>query len=123
MKHIWTYITGVVFNFIIFPLMSFASEVTELIPRQNGTNLSNLPNGDIATHWIPRIIDIILKLGFTITTAMIVYAGILYIMAQGEEGDADKAKDILIYGITGFIIISISYAVVQGIISFDFFKN
>ncbi len=98
-------------------------DLTDLIPRKSGGEyLNNLPDGDIASHFIPRLIDILIKVSYTISVAFMIYAGVLYIIAQGEQEDKDKAIDIFIFAITGFLVISASYAVVQGIIRLDFFK-
>lgn len=54
-------------------------------------------------------------LGF-IAVMMIIYAGILYITAQGEQDKVDKAKKIITYSVVGILIILLSYAIVSTIL-------
>ena len=110
------------------------SDVRELLPVPGSidfnssddeikTNINSLPHGDLTTHFIPRIIDIILKISFMLATVSIIIAGILYIQAFGSEneGDRTKAKNILKYAVLGFVFISASYGIVQGILSLNVF--
>lgn len=55
-------------------------------------------------------------LGF-IATIMIIYGGILYVTSGGEQEKIDKAKKILLYAIVGIIIILLSFAVVNTILT------
>ena len=110
------------FTYLSIQTLSFASNAsTALIPVKEG-HLYNLPSGDVATHFIPRFIDIFLKISYTVTVVVIIFAGGLYIYAQGDDGDTDKAKNILIYGVVGFLIITVAYAFVQGILNLEWFK-
>jgi len=99
----------------------YMADVSNLIPKKEG-HLYNLPDGDISTHFIPRFIDILIKISYTIAVAVMVYAGILYIKSQGDDTDQEKAKDIFIFGIIGFLVIVISYAFVQGVMRLNFFN-
>lgn len=74
-----------------------------------------LPTGDAVTHFLPRAIDILIKSAYTIDLAILVYAAFLYFLAHGDDGEYGKAKTTFIYSVVGFLVISISYAIVTGV--------
>ncbi|PCI25055.1 hypothetical protein COB57_02410 [Candidatus Peregrinibacteria bacterium] len=104
-----------------------AKRTNVLLPsKYGGKYTSNLPQGDIGTHFLPRIIDIIMTLSYTAIFAMIMYSGVLYIIeAYGETSGSEKtneqAKELLEYSIIGAIIITISYGLVSAVINLQFF--
>ena len=51
-------------------------------------------------------------LGF-VMVIMVIYAGVLYVTAAGNEDNVGKAKKILLYCVIGTVIIFISYAFVN----------
>ena len=54
-------------------------------------------------------------LGF-IAVVMIIYGGILYVTAAGEQDKVDKGKKIIMYAIVGIVIILLSYAIVSTVL-------
>lgn len=54
-------------------------------------------------------------LGF-VMVVMVIYAGVLYITAAGNEDNVGKAKKILLYCVIGVVLIFISYAFVNTIL-------
>jgi hypothetical protein len=99
-------------------------DIQDILPNNTDkllSNAKNLPHGDINTHFIPRFIDILMKISYTIAVMVILYAGILYIVAGDEDAEITNAKNILIYGAVGFFIITVSYAVIQGVVRLQFF--
>lgn len=117
------------FVFLFMPLHVLADtknfdtpNIREIIPQHSRGDVRNLPQGDISTHFLPRFIDILMKISYTIAVAIIIYSGIIYITKGDKEGEVEKAKDIFIYGVVGFLIITVSYAIVQGVIRFEFFQ-
>lgn len=95
------------------PFIVFADFI-DILPRKQKI-AGDLPAGDLATHFLPRFIDIMIKTAYTISVGFIIYAGLLYFIAHGNDGETKKAKQILIYGAIGFIIITVSYAIVEGV--------
>lgn len=55
-------------------------------------------------------------LGF-IAVAMVIYGGILYVTSAGEEEKTGKAKKILLYAIIGIVIIFLSFAIVNTVLT------
>lgn len=57
-------------------------------------------------------------LGFLgiVAVIMIIYGGLLYVTSAGNEENATKGKKILMYAITGIVIIFISFALVNTVL-------
>ena len=92
------------------PVQAFAQ-----LTRPDEVGSGNLGGGDLKT----AIIDVIKKvLDFMtlIAVVMIVIAGIRYIISQGEEGEKDKAKKMIIYVVIGLVIILAARAIVTFVI-------
>ena len=79
---------------------------------------SNLFNGQSAI--IPRIINLMLFIVGILSIFMIIYGGIRYITAHGDEKQVKVAKDTIVYSVVGLIIAILAYALVTFI--FDRFK-
>ena len=79
---------------------------------------SNLFNGQSAI--IPRIINLMLFIVGILSIFMIIYGGIRYITAHGDEKQVKVAKDTIVYSVAGLIIAILAYALVTFI--FDRFK-
>ncbi len=63
------------------------------------------------------IVKWLLSLIGTIAVISLLYGGFLYITSQGEEKQAEKAKNIILYSVIGIIIIGLSAIVVNVVIS------
>lgn len=62
---------------------------------------------------IGRIISVILGLLGILFLVLVVYAGFLYLTAQGVEENTKKAKKILSQAVTGIVIIVAAYAITK----------
>lgn len=83
----------------------------------------SLAQGDLEKDLIPRILQIIFFLSATGFTILFMYAGIMLIIKQDEEEELTKVKKLFVNSLIGAVIISVSYAVVTGIISYiDFIR-
>lgn len=90
-----------------------------LIEGSSNSQGASLPSGDLAGDIIPQLVNIMLYLASTFVLAALAYSGILFVIARGNEEEVNKSRDILIYAVTGIIIIAISYAVIYGIASLN----
>lgn len=79
-----------------------------------GGSNQNLP--DIIT----TIINVMLFIAGALAVIMIIYGGIRYITAHGDEKQVKVAKDTIVYSVAGLIIAILAYALVTFI--FDRFK-
>ena len=80
----------------------------------SGGSNQNLP--DIIT----TIINVMLFIAAALAVIMIIYGGIRYITAHGDEKQVKVAKDTIVYSVAGLIIAILAYALVTFI--FDRFK-
>ena len=89
---------------------------------QNGAKL--VDGGGSAKQDLPDIITTIINVMLFIAAAlaviMIIYGGIRYITAHGDEKQVKVAKDTIVYSVVGLIIAILAYALVTFI--FDRFK-
>ena len=90
-----------------------AQNGAKLVDGGGGSN-QNLP--DIIT----TIINVMLFIAGALAVIMIIYGGIRYITAHGDEKQVKVAKDTIVYSVAGLIIAILAYALVTFI--FDRFK-
>jgi cytochrome bd-type quinol oxidase subunit 2 len=65
---------------------------------------------------ILRIVDFFLLFLGLIAVIMIIYGGIGYVTAAGNEEKVGKSKKIIMYAIVGIVIVLISFALVNTVI-------
>lgn len=63
------------------------------------------------------IINYVLGFLGLIAVAMVIYGGISYVTAAGEQSKVDNAKKVILYAIVGLIIVILSYAIVRTVLS------
>lgn len=90
-----------------------AQNGAKLVDGGSGSN-QNLP--DIIT----TIINVMLFIAAALAVIMIIYGGIRYITAHGDEKQVKVAKDTIVYSVAGLIIAILAYALITFI--FDRFK-
>ncbi len=81
---------------------------------------SPLPTGDLKFEIIPQLIKILLALTGSFSFIVFVYAGIKLIIAQGNEEEVTKFKNILLWSAVGLVFITTAYALVSGIMQLVF---
>lgn len=67
-------------------------------------------------EYLQRVVNFVLSFLGLVAVIFIIYAGWLYIVDGGTDGQKDKAKKIIIYVVIGIIVILASYALVNTII-------
>ncbi len=89
---------------------------------QNGAKLANSGGGSNQNlpDIITTIINVMLFIAGALAVIMIIYGGIRYITAHGDEKQVKVAKDTIVYSVTGLIIAILAYALVTFI--FNTFK-
>lgn len=97
---------------VVAPHMSLATSMID--SSDNPSAVSDATGGESDFKSIVKtLLDFVLKfLGF-VMVVMIIYAGVLYITAAGNEANTEKAKKILLYCVIGTVLIFISYAFVN----------
>lgn len=89
---------------------------------QNGADMANGGGGSNQNlpDIITTIINVMLFIAAALAVIMIIYGGIRYITAHGDEKQVKVAKDTIVYSVTGLIIAILAYALVTFI--FNTFK-
>jgi len=90
-------------------------ENKESITENNIKNYETLP--DVTYQGLFRtVIKTIMYLSGILVTVGMIVAGIMFLSSSTNEENLVKARKILIYVVMGIVIISVSYAVVTGIL-------
>lgn len=63
-----------------------------------------------------RIVNFFLLFLGLVAVIMIIYGGILYVTAAGQQDKVDTAKNVILYAIVGIVIIMLSFAIVNTIL-------
>ncbi len=112
---------------------AFAVSIDELTPREgikhtaetkqytDVQSVSQLPSLTVESA-ITTAIKTILGWSIILALIAIIVAAGYYLIAQGQEDNLGKAKDIIVYLIIGLAIMAAAYAIVTGILKFKFFE-
>jgi hypothetical protein len=112
-KNITKSITFFVFlSFLLLPVIVGASVLNQLDAVMGNTSAyeGGVSEESLAIA-IGKIINVILGFLGIIFIVLIIYGGFMWMTAQGNEAQVEKAKKILIRSIVGVIIILISYII------------
>ena len=68
---------------------------------------------DTILAFIRLVVDIVMQIAGIIAFLMIIYGGILYLTAYGQEAKLETAKKTLIWSIVGFVLIVFASYIVK----------
>lgn len=97
---------GIVFTPYVASAVGFV--MSSAPPGLNTTNLTSVVVN--ITNWVLGFVTVIAVL-------MLIWGGINYLTAAGDESQIDTAKHIITYSIIGLVVVGISYAVVNVVVS------
>lgn len=86
---------------------SAADEIQKGFNDAGGSSADDLPSK------VKKIINIMLFIVGILAVIMIIYSGILYVIAHGSQDKIKTAKTSLIYSIVGLIVAILAYAIVN----------
>ncbi|MEI7689309.1 MAG: TrbC/VirB2 family protein [Candidatus Nomurabacteria bacterium] len=102
--------------FIIFSL--FAPMIVAKAAINVSTGIAN-PLGSTGPQNIPdfieRLIKIVLTVGVPVLVLAFIYAGFLYVKAQGNSGELEVAHRTLLYTVIGGVLLLGAYVIAQAI--------
>lgn len=87
---------------------------------KEGAGKEILPTLRFKEDIVPQSIRIALALAGSVSIAVFIYAGIMLLIAQGNEEELKKFKDILVWSIIGLAFITLSYALIRGVMQLVF---
>jgi len=110
---------------VVLPSTVFAQKsANDILPDEAVKNVdgagSAVPTGDLLNDLIPKSIKIFLGLVATITVGLIIYAGVMLIVAQGNEDEYKKFKTMLVWSVVGLGVMITAYGVVRGVLQLVF---
>ncbi|MFA6994811.1 MAG: hypothetical protein WC249_00130 [Patescibacteria group bacterium] len=108
-----------ILSFLIFiPVFSVSAQEglgdsfgSTLSTAANSSGYKNIDGGNNITAISSTVISVILSLLGTIFIALIVYGGIVWMLAEGNEQRVEKAGNIIRRAIIGLIIVIAAYAI------------
>lgn len=80
------------------------------------TPFSGTAQSDLITSVI-RIVNYALILAGLVAAVFIVYGGVTYIISRGDEDDAEKAKNTILFAVIGLIVIGLAAALVNFVVA------
>ena len=85
-----------------------------------GTTVAGLPTSDFKDEFLPNMVRFMIYGMGTVSLVVFLAAGVLLVLSWGEEEMTTKAKDMIVWGVAGIAATAASYAVVKGVLGFDF---
>lgn len=107
---------GILFSFLATPFLVLAQPGQGTGQAGQGTgqagqgvapssSLENPLRSNDLMELLQEILDVIMIFAVPLIVFMIIYAGFLYVMARGNEGEVTKASKALLYAVIGGVII------------------
>lgn len=81
-------------------------------PENIGEHVASQDAGELAR----LIVNFFLFFLGLVATIMVIYGGVLYVTAAGNDEQAGKAKNVILYAVAGIIVILLSFALVNTVI-------
>lgn len=83
--------------------------------EQDEQNRVSLPNGDFLSEILPAAVTNLMYLVAFLIFIAFMYGGSLLVIGRGNEEEAGKAKNIILYSTIALAVISLGYAIIYGI--------
>lgn len=94
-----------------------------IIQDQDSKGRVGLPNGDFLGEMVPAAVtNIMYAVAFLIFISFI-YGGSLIVIGRGNEEELTKAKSIVLYSAIALTLVSLGYAIIYGIATFNLTQN
>lgn len=109
----------ILFMVIAIGLVAFASIPAYAIPvseEDRPTNIEEIAPSTNVRELARLIVNFFLFFLGLVATIMVIYGGVLYVTAAGNDEQAGKAKNVILYAVAGIIVILLSFALVNTVI-------
>lgn len=94
-----------------------SAEVNPITGLKNSVSGTGLEKTTDLPTFVGNIIKGALGLVGVLFLVLIIYAGVMWMIARGDEGKIKTARNIIITAITGFIIILVSYGITSFVVN------
>lgn len=78
-------------------------------------NFANPTATNTTQELVTSVVNWLLGITSAVVVLFLVYGGIMYITASGDENQVEKSKKIITYAIIGLFLVLISYSVVTAL--------
>lgn len=102
---------------VVFPVAAQITKVDGGDCGALGISCTGSEDTDSLNNTIVTIVNVLLGLIGLVAAGYLVLGGVRYIMSEGESDQTEKAKNTIIYAVIGIIVIGLSAAIVNFIIS------
>lgn len=87
-------------------------------PLDNPAEIGNATQQEASLRaMVLKFVNFFLYFLGLIATVFVIYGGFLYITSQGDDGNVEKAKKILTFAAIGILIILISFALINTLLT------
>lgn len=76
-------------------------------------NAVDLPKAQINNAQFQSILSGVFGIAGAVAVVFIILGGIKYSISQGNAGDLQKAKDMIVYSLVGLVFVMMAFAIVQ----------
>lgn len=73
----------------------------------------NIPKADLNAAQFQSIFGTVLAIAGVVAVIFIILGGIKYTTSQGDSGDLQKAKDMIVYALVGLVFVIFGFTIVQ----------
>lgn len=80
-------------------------------------NIDGANNGSDLVDFIQNALNLVIALAALISVGVLVYSGIQYILASGDDGKIEKATKGITYAIVGLVICFVSILIVNFVLN------
>lgn len=91
-------------------LTTLAANAIDPVTGGNGTE-NSLPKS------ITNILNAVIGVLGIVAVVVIIIGGVTYMTSSGDAGKVKKAKDTILYGVIGLVIVALAFAIVNFVIS------
>jgi hypothetical protein len=92
------------------PSIAGLNEVAVNVPAYIGST-GHTAAKDTLINKVGGIVGLLLSFVGVIFLILTIYAGLMWMTAQGNSGQVDKAKDLLINAVIGLVIVTAAYSI------------
>lgn len=75
--------------------------------------IKNIPKSEINDAQFQSLFSTVLAIGGVMAVIFIIIGGIKYATSQGNAGDLEKGKDIIVYALVGLFFVMFGFVIIQ----------
>ena len=90
----------------------------ELVTTLAAASIETVGDGDgDSVGSVTGILNAVIAVLGIVAVVVIIIGGVSYMTSSGDAGKVKKAKDTILYGVIGLVIVALSFAIVNFVIS------